>query len=257
LAPDPELPLPSGEQRGDAESLWLPLGPGGDDGETVGLDLQRTGGLLVVGPPGSGRSAALDAFTQHCVQAGAAVVVLADAPGAVSRSPSLATLGAPAARWPTARRLDRADADGLRAWTAGREGQRPLVVVADDLPSLPDPVADALAALAGSGAPLVLAAGTAVDLAASFRGPAVTLRRSRTALLLRPAAGDAELLGLRSPRTPLPPRPGAGWLLTPAQATRVQVARRRGLQLPEPGGVGGQSRSSAGPISWLAYQASS
>jgi DNA segregation ATPase FtsK/SpoIIIE, S-DNA-T family len=101
------------------------------------------------------------------------------------------------------------------------------VVVADDLTLLPEPVADLLAPAAGG--VLVLAAGTATELAGAFRGPAVALRRSRTALLLHPSAGDAELLGLRTPRTPLPQRPGAGWLVTPAGATRVQVARRRRL----------------------------
>jgi S-DNA-T family DNA segregation ATPase FtsK/SpoIIIE len=236
LAPDPELPLPlplslpAGGGSPDPSHLWLPIGPGGDDGEPVGVDLRRTGGLLVVGPPGSGRSAALAAFARHCVQAGAAVVDLGSGPGAGLRSPTPLSPGAPADRCPGAvHRLEHGDAEGLRAWLAGDGGQRPLVVLADDLTSLPDPVADALAGpTASGGGPLLLAAGTAVDLAGCFRGAAVALRRSRTALLLRPAAGDAELLGLRSPRTPLPPRPGAGWLLTPTGATRVQVARRRG-----------------------------
>jgi S-DNA-T family DNA segregation ATPase FtsK/SpoIIIE len=89
-------------------------------------------------------------------------------------------------------------------------------------------VADVLAAVGRHGGEaLVLAAGSAADLAAAYRGPAVTLRRGRTALLLRPAPGDAELLGLRVPRTPLPPRPGCGWLVAGGEAARVQVARPR------------------------------
>jgi S-DNA-T family DNA segregation ATPase FtsK/SpoIIIE len=104
-----------------------------------------------------------------------------------------------------------------------------MVVVADDLTTLPDGVADLLSAPVGAAAkrPVVLGAGTAPDLAGAFRGPAVALRRTRTVLFLRPAAGDAELLGLRIPRSPLPPRPGAGWLVTPATTTRLQVARHR------------------------------
>jgi DNA segregation ATPase FtsK/SpoIIIE, S-DNA-T family len=140
--------------------------------------------------------------------------------------------------------LDRADAGALRAWLtshdAGQDGgpdpSRPVVVVADDVTSLPDAVADVLGSAVGPGRPvLVLAAGTAADLAGSFRGPAVSLRRSRTALVLRPTPGDAELLGLRTPRTPLPARPGAGWLVAPGQLVRVQVARRR--RPPGPGGA--------------------
>jgi S-DNA-T family DNA segregation ATPase FtsK/SpoIIIE len=104
-----------------------------------------------------------------------------------------------------------------------------VVVAAADLTTLPDAVSEVLATpVSPAGRPLVLlATGTAADLAGSFRGPVVALRRSRTAVFLRPAPGDAELLGLRIPRTPLPPRPGAGWLVTPTQTVRLQVARRR------------------------------
>jgi S-DNA-T family DNA segregation ATPase FtsK/SpoIIIE len=106
-------------------------------------------------------------------------------------------------------------------------------VVADDAGTLPDPVADALGALARPGGHLlVLAAANAPELAGLFRGPTVALRRSRTTLLLRPAPGDAELLGLRVPRTPLPARPGAGWLVVGSDVTRVQVARRRTAAAP-------------------------
>jgi S-DNA-T family DNA segregation ATPase FtsK/SpoIIIE len=102
-----------------------------------------------------------------------------------------------------------------------------VVVLADDLTGLPDDVADALVTGPSAARLLVLASGTAAELAASYRGAAVGLRRSRTALLLRPAPGDAELLGLRVPRTPLPARPGSGWLVDARGATRVQVARHR------------------------------
>jgi S-DNA-T family DNA segregation ATPase FtsK/SpoIIIE len=119
------------------------------------------------------------------------------------------------------------DVTAVRVW-ATRDPGRPAVVVADDVAALPDAMADALTALARPvGALLVLAAGGAPELAGSFRGPIVTLRRSRTALLLRPAPGDAQLLGLRLPRAPLPARPGSGWLVVAGTATRVQVARHR------------------------------
>jgi S-DNA-T family DNA segregation ATPase FtsK/SpoIIIE len=220
LPADPELLLPTPGADAAAQGLCLPLGPGGDDGATVGIDLQRLGGLLVVGPPGSGRSAALQAFARHCRCAGAAVAELS-ATALRGRKPGRAEPEAPDG-------LDRTDADGLRSWISEQDMDRPVVVVADDLASLPDAVTDVLASVVRPTGPVVvLAAGTAADLAGSFRGPAVALRRSRTALFLQPSAGDAELLGLRTPRTSLPPRPGAGWLLSPTGAVRIQVARRR------------------------------
>ncbi|QXG77123.1 FHA domain-containing protein [Modestobacter sp. L9-4] len=205
LPADPELPLPPVDD-GTAGGLALLLGPGGDDGGPVEIDVSRTGGLLVVGPPGSGRSATLQALGRHCRAAGVPVVALV--------APRDAGDGG----------ISRSDAAGLRAWVAAQDGRR-AVVLADDLPALPDDVADVLGAAGGQ--LLVLASGTAAELAASFRGAAVGLRRSRTALLLRPAVGDAELLGLRVPRTPLPARPGSGWLVDARGATRVQVARHR------------------------------
>ncbi|MCW2574554.1 MAG: putative cell division-related protein [Modestobacter sp.] len=221
LPSDPELLLPA---RGETDGLWLPLGPGGDEGTPIGIDLQRTGGLLVVGPPGSGRSAALRAFAAHCAHAGAAVAELVAASGPLTATGT--SEGSPAGE---PEPLRRGDAAGLRAWIGEQDGSAPVVVAAADLTTLPDAVSEVLAApVSPAGRPLVLlATGTAADLAGSFRGPVVALRRSRTAVFLRPAPGDAELLGLRIPRTPLPPRPGAGWLVTPTQTVRLQVARRR------------------------------
>jgi S-DNA-T family DNA segregation ATPase FtsK/SpoIIIE len=74
---------------------------------------------------------------------------------------------------------------------------------------------------------VLLAAGAAADLARCFQGPVAALRRGRTGLLLRPGPGDADLLGVRLPRTPVPARTGAGWLVAAGTVTRVQVARRR------------------------------
>ena len=73
----------------------------------------------------------------------------------------------------------------------------------------------------------VLAAGTAGELSGAFRGPVADLRRGRSGLLLCPGPGDADLLGIRLPRTPVPARPGSGWLVTAGAAERVQVARHR------------------------------
>ena len=219
LPADPVLDLAEAGEGG----LWLAVGPGDDDGRTVGLDLLRSGGLLVVGPPGSGRSSALRAFTAHCRRAGARVLQLGGGPG--SDRTARADPDRPGEA--DAVTVGIGDVEGLLVWAAAAAG-RPSVVVADDVTALPEAMADAVASLAGPGRDLlVLAAGGAPDLAGAFRGPTVALRRSRTALLLRPTAADGQLLGIRLPRTPLPPRPGSGWLVTEGSARRVQVARQR------------------------------
>ncbi|MFC7573670.1 hypothetical protein ACFQX8_15485 [Klenkia terrae] len=120
------------------------------------------------------------------------------------------------------------DPGGVRAlqdWVAAVTGEL-AVVLADDLGRLPDPMLDALAGLAAPGGPTVLVAAAAPADLTGFRGPAPALRRTRTALLLRPDRGDAELLSLRLPRAALPSRPGSGWLVTAGAPTRVQVSRR-------------------------------
>ncbi|MCZ2806532.1 FtsK/SpoIIIE domain-containing protein [Modestobacter sp. VKM Ac-2983] len=221
LPADPGLPLPAPAPAGNGRGTWwLPVGPGGDGGEAVGVDLARTGGLLVVGPPGSGRSSALRAFGSHARSAGVAVLELVSAPAPVTGEGGGEPLHLPVP-------LSGTDTAGVRSWLAGHDASR-VLVLADDLSSLSAEVGDLLASLSSStGRVTVVGAGTAAEVAGAFRGPAAALRRSRTAVLLRPAPGDAEMLGLRVPRTPLPPRPGSGWLVTPHEVIRVQVARHR------------------------------
>ncbi|WP_448615713.1 FtsK/SpoIIIE domain-containing protein [Modestobacter sp. URMC 112] len=233
LPADPVLDL--AEAGGGSGGLWLAIGPGDDDGRTIGVDLLRSGGLLVVGPPGSGRTSALRAFTARCRHAGARVLQLGGPGSGRTARPDPDRPGN--ADGATA---DVGDVEALHVWAAA--AGRPSVVVADNVTALPDAMADAVASLAGPGRELlVLASGGAPDLAGAFRGPTVTLRRSRTALLLRPTAADGQLLGIRLPRTPLPPRPGSGWLVTGGSARRVQVARHR-VAGAAPG------RAAAGPV---------
>jgi DNA segregation ATPase FtsK/SpoIIIE, S-DNA-T family len=82
--------------------------------------------------------------------------------------------------------------------------------------------------VAGWGADVVLiAAGQAPELTRHYQGPVAALRRSRAGLLLTPGPGEADALGIRLPRTPVPVRPGSGWLVRGGVPERVQVARRR------------------------------
>jgi S-DNA-T family DNA segregation ATPase FtsK/SpoIIIE len=224
LPVDPVLPATSAGPGEAPGPHWrLAIGPGGDDGAPLEVDLDRSGGLLVIGPTRSGRTAALESFARQLSAAGADVARLfpahappaADAPG----------------RW-----LDATDPQALLAWADGLRGQ-PGVLLADDLGSATEYAG--LTALPRTGARtgvVLLAAGSSGQLTSHYQGPVAALRRARTGLLLCPAPADAEALGIRLPRLLLPVRPGSGWLVVDGVPQRVQVARRPpGPALP-PGG---------------------
>lgn len=224
LAPDPVLPLPRTGSRPAAGTggLPLPVGPGGDEGEPVVTDVLRTGGLLITGPPGSGRSSALLAFAQHFRAAGTPVLWIGPA------QPVAHDDGHPS---PFAR-IDPDDLAGAARWVAEQAG-RPCVAVADDVGAPAEmPALDALPGLGGRSGVALLAAGSAGQFAGHYQGPVAHLRRARAGLLLSPGPGDADLLGIRLPRTPLPVRPGSGWLAGGGRLERVQVARRRAAAGP-------------------------
>jgi S-DNA-T family DNA segregation ATPase FtsK/SpoIIIE len=237
------------------------VGPGGDEGATLLVDLIRTAGLLISGSPGSGRSTALESFATRLRRSGAAVVHL----GRQHSRPYDLDGSAAEAMW-----IEPTDDRGMAEWLAGHAGQ-PRVVVADDVGMPAEWPALAGLPIPGTGSGVVLlAAGAASSLAGHYQGPVAALRRARSGLLLCPGAGDADLLGVRLPRTPLPVRPGSGWLVTGPRIDRVQVARRSAElpaprpEPPVPGRVThhpaaepSQSSSSAGPISCRAYQPSS
>jgi S-DNA-T family DNA segregation ATPase FtsK/SpoIIIE len=215
LPADPRLPAGPAPGAGSGDALAaVPLGPGGDDGGLLHVDLRRGGGLLVVGPPRSGRTATLHALAATLSRAG--VRVATPARNRRAAGPGL----------PGATPLPADDVAAWRAWLAGLDGG-PGALVLDDAGTLADSAV--LAALTAADLAehdvVVLAAGTAGELSGAFRGPVADLRRSRGGLLLCPGPGDADLLGIRLPRTPVPVRPGSGWLVTAGTVQRVQVAR--------------------------------
>jgi S-DNA-T family DNA segregation ATPase FtsK/SpoIIIE len=230
LPPDPSVDLPgttlvSPTGAVDPSPLLLPIGPGGDEGRCVTVDLLRLGGLLVTGPPGSGRSAALEAFARHLRATGTPVLRLEQAPGS-SPGGDL-----------DVDRLECGDAVGVGAWLSGVAGRRG-VVIADDVGAPGEcPALSSLTVLGVRSGIALLAAATPGQLSGHYQGPIAALRRNRSGLLLCPGPGDADLLGIRLPRTPLPVRPGSGWLVTGATADRVQVARRR-VAVTAPTGAG-------------------
>jgi S-DNA-T family DNA segregation ATPase FtsK/SpoIIIE len=233
LPADARVALPRPRRTGDGHrDLRIPVGLGGDDGRVLEVDLLRTGGLLVTGRPGSGRTSALDFLGGHLEAAGIPVL----------------RIGGPAG-------ADPSDTTGVSAWLSHLDG-RLGVVVADDIGSPTEwPALGVLPPLGLATGVALIAASSPGAMSGHYQGPVVALRRSRTGLLLCPGPGDGEVLGVRLPRTPLPVRPGAGWLVSGAAIERVQVARSAPSG-PEPAGRD-QRRSMAGPISCVAYQASS
>jgi S-DNA-T family DNA segregation ATPase FtsK/SpoIIIE len=124
-------------------------------------------------------------------------------------------------------------------------------VVVDDPADLVDSaVFGALTAAEAAPGVVLLVAGTAAELSAAYRGPVPALRRRRSGLLLTPGPGDADLLGIRLPRTPVPARPGSGWLVVAGAAERVQVARRDPPLGQVPAGVPAAVGSGAFGAAW-------
>ena len=197
---------------------WVLVGVGGDDAGAVGVDLATAGPtMLVAGPMGSGRSTALVAMARWLVQVGRPVALVAH-----PRSP----LHGLAARHGGCVLVPADDEDVLRELAATREG---LTVLVDDVEAIADTVVErALQELARPSATTpasVVVSGTTSELAATYRGLAVDVRRSRTGLLLGPPApADGDLLGVRLPQamtTPGPP--GRGVLVVRGRPLLVQV----------------------------------
>ncbi|HEY0119873.1 MAG TPA: FtsK/SpoIIIE domain-containing protein [Cellulomonas sp.] len=153
--------LPAPVAASGSGGRFVAIGLGGDDAGPVSVDLSRP--LLVVGPPGSGRTAALEALAGGASAAGLHVVRVGSA--GASAVPDDASL-----------------------------------LVADDLDELEardPPTIDALAALLATGTPCRLVAATTTAHAVSaYRGPVPLLVRARRLLVLDLAEpGTLDLLG--------------------------------------------------------------
>jgi S-DNA-T family DNA segregation ATPase FtsK/SpoIIIE len=198
-----DLPESSSARRAVLE---VPLGRGGDDAGVVWVDL--THGLLVAGPPGSGRSTALELVARTLVRSGRHPLRLVDPSGADAPAIGVRDVG-PA---------DLLDA--CRATSA------PPVVLVDDLDDL-ERVHPSLGDLrASTGAASIVAAVTSTSAVHALRGVVPALLRRRRALVLDvhdPAS--AELVGSRAPWSVDPRRrpPGRGVLLRGRETLVVQV----------------------------------
>jgi S-DNA-T family DNA segregation ATPase FtsK/SpoIIIE len=178
------------------------LGLGGDEAQPVWADLfGEYGRFLISGPALSGRSTAALLIARQALEAGLATLV------AAPRHSPLAT-------WATRRGLAVLGPDS--PVIDGTTSAAQLVLI-DDAEQFNDtPSGNALTELVTNHPAAVVATARSDDLAASFRGPAVAVRRRRTGLLLQPSAADGELLGIRTGPCPMPPPPGRGLLVTDA-----------------------------------------
>ncbi len=205
--------LPVRRTRHCTGTLEVVLGLGGDDGAPVTVDLVAAGpGLLVAGPPGSGRTTALRRIVTALLSAGTAVTVVAPRRSPLRRLAPHPLLSGP---------IGPDDADRLTA--SLRPGRS--VVVVDDLETVADDrCLDLLVGIlrADDGSHAVIGSGGSDELLAAFRGLGVALRGG-SCVLLQPAAGHGELAGVRLPRRAPEPIPGRGVLVVRRVVTPVQI----------------------------------
>ena len=189
------------------------VGVGGDELEPVVVDLsQTTPGLLVAGPPRSGRSTTLLTLAAGLRVGGLPIIAVAPRASPLRKLP-----------------------DCLIGTEAGavleeRLGDGRVALLVDDAELLVDsalaPVLERAVRGARDAGTVVLVAGTTDELVTGYRGFVVDLRRARAGILLSPqTAGDGDLLGVRLSRaTGGDVRPGRGLLVLRGQVEPLQVA---------------------------------
>ncbi len=218
--------LPTSISWGDALELdrptptptFIPVGVGGDTLTLLGVDTLLSGpGLLVAGPPRTGRSTALVAIALDQVAAGREVQIIAP-----RQSPLRDVAGA--------RIITGTEpADEIKKLLGSR---RPHTVLVDDFDVLgaDSPAAAALveayAAMRDSPHVMVVAGGID-ELNGMYRGLPAEIKKGRTGLILGPRSStDGDLLSARLPRSVGAPVPvGRGILATTTGWTWVQVPK--------------------------------
>jgi len=204
-APARRLPLSDDVARPTGHDRDLAVAIGVGDGGPVVVDLAG-GHLLVVGPPGSGRTTALAAVVAglHAAASDTASVVVLD--GRADDAPA---------------RLE-----ALAAQPSGSR-ERPRVVVVDDADEVGEGAGGrALEQLAGTAGTRVVAAADAASVARAFSGWIPAVRRGRRVLVLQPAsAADVDqLAGVRVRLRPGARFPaGRGVLVQDRRPSTVQV----------------------------------
>lgn len=207
---EPDMPSPA----------FVAVGVGGDTLALQGFDPMVNGpGFIVAGPPRSGRSNVLQVIARQQMAAGRDVLVFAP------RVSPLRDLSGPGVRVLTGSEPIDDVRSLLRPATS-----RTILIDDFDVLGADSPVASALAdaygAMRDTDNIVVLAGGTD-ELAASYRGLHVDMKRGRTGLLLAPRSpSDGDLVNARLPRSIGGQVPLGRAVLTSATGWRwVQVPR--------------------------------
>jgi S-DNA-T family DNA segregation ATPase FtsK/SpoIIIE len=189
----------------------LLVGVGGDELVPLTVDIVDSG-LVIAGPPRSGRSTTLMTLARQLLSRGERVVALAPRPSLLRSLPECHT--------------DRDATYDLESLLA----DPPAALLIDDADLLVDsPLSNALEKavrqMRDTGT-YVVAAGTTDELNTGYRGFVVELRRAKAGILLSPqSAADGDLLGVRLSRSVGGEiHPGRGLLAFRGAATPVQVA---------------------------------
>ncbi len=182
----------------DGSAAWVPTG----------------GTLLVVGPPGSGRTTTLRVIAERAAEHRLPVAVVRAGgcrpdPDRTSPDPG-GTWPDPGGTWP----------DPGGTWPDPR-GCPPPILLADDVDELPATDQARLADLAADGVPVVAALRTA-SAAQSYTGLVGRLRRG-DAVILSPTPADGQLLGVRIEGGE-PPIPGRATLVRRGVPQPIQIA---------------------------------
>jgi DNA segregation ATPase FtsK/SpoIIIE, S-DNA-T family len=212
----------------DASSLpptLLPVAVGGDTLGLRGLDAVENGpALLVTGGRRSGRSTTLRTMAAFALEAGWEVVLVTP-----RISPLRDLAGQPGVHGPFDASSDPDEVTELL--TTLRAGQRPTLTLVDDVELvgnddwLADLVVEHADKLRDTGS-LLVGAGTPGEVSSQYRGPAATLKKSGSGLMLAPQSStDADNFGVRLARSAygqaMPP--GGGYLVRGGALERVQV----------------------------------
>ncbi|WP_129668147.1 FtsK/SpoIIIE domain-containing protein [Phytoactinopolyspora endophytica] len=204
----------------------IPIAVGGDTLTLRTLDAIDHGpGLLILGPRRSGRSATLLTMTMSVLERGWRVALVTP-----RRSP-LQELGTREGVEAVINlESKKEDVLELLEGLVPAQGKGRTALVIDDVELigvdgwLVDGITKHLGKLRDSGS-VIIAAGTTDDLGSSYRGPVAALKKSRSGLLLSPAAtSDGDHFGLKLPRSltgGMPP--GRGLYVAAGQWQLVQV----------------------------------
>jgi S-DNA-T family DNA segregation ATPase FtsK/SpoIIIE len=199
--------------------MWALVGAGGDELTPVGLDLNEDGsGLIVAGPPRSGRSTTLMTMARSLIAAETPILIITP-----RRSPLRALEGVPGV-------LAVLGSDFETEFLRSTLNPLPrYAVLVDDAELLHDTVnAPVLERIIVSGRDTdhgLIMAGTTADLSRAYSGFIATARRFRSGVLVAvDTPDDGDLFGVRLPRNAGPGPLGRGLLFQPGRSMPVQLA---------------------------------